>query len=59
MFTFSLTQSHSSDGEQNEQVPPEETFEAFPVDGADPLLHAPCFLLHGFAKLPPEVNFVR
>lgn len=59
MTLFPLTQSHRGHCEQNEQVPPEKTFEAFPADGADPLPHAACSLLHGSAKTPPELNFVR
>lgn len=41
-----LTQSHGGDGEQNEQVPLEETFDAVPADGAYPLLHAAGSPLH-------------
>lgn len=46
MFPSSLTQSHGGDGEQNKQVPLEETFDAAPTDGAHPLLHAAGSPLH-------------
>lgn len=45
--SFPLTQSHGSDGEQNEQVPLQETLHTGLADGAHPLLHAACSPLHG------------
>lgn len=58
-LTSSLTQSHRSDGEQNEQVPLEETSDALPADGAHPLLHAARSPLHDPAKAPPQVSSLR
>lgn len=56
---FLLTQSYGGNGEENKQVPPEESFEALLADGAEPLLHDAGSPLHGSVQAPPQVTLVR